>query len=401
MPERPTSDDLFGVLSAVIDPELGSNIVELGMAKRAELSEDGTAQVTIALTTSGCPLRAQIQKDVKARLLSLPGVEAVKINWDVLDQEEKARVMEVARFNVSQNAPDTAVPSTTRCVLIASGKGGVGKSSVTANLAAALAIQGHRVGVLDADIWGYSIPRLLGVEGRLEGSADSGKITPHVQSMGAGELEIVSMGFLVDSEDTALMWRGLMLNRAVQHFLQDVEWGPLDYLLIDMPPGTGDVQMGLAKMLPHAEMLVVTTPSTLAQTVAVRVANMGRNNYLRVAGVIENMSAFVDEDGKTHEVFGVGGGQALADQIDAPLIGQIPLDRAVVDGADDGTPAVLGLAPAAESLRDIAHQVISELIPPVDMSGCSTRIIDQALENLAELDALDDAAAAEKAAEAL
>ena len=342
MSERPTSEDLFGVLRGVIDPELGSNIVELGMAKKADVDDEGIARITIALTTSGCPLRAQIQKDVRARVLSLPGVERVKINWTELTQDEKSEVMKVARFNVSQNAPDTAVPSSARCVLIASGKGGVGKSSVTANLAAALAIQGLRVGVLDADIWGYSIPRLLGVEGRLEGSIDSGKITPNTISMGAGELEVVSMGFLVDSEDTALMWRGLMLNRAVQHFLQDVEWGPLDYLLIDMPPGTGDVQMGLAKMLPHAEMLVVTTPSTLAQSVAVRVANMGRNNYLRVAGVIENMSAFVDEDGKTHEVFGTGGGETLANQIDAPLVGQIPLDRAVVDGADDGTPAVLG-----------------------------------------------------------
>ena len=391
MSERPTSEELFGVLRGVIDPELGSNIVELGMAKKAEVDDEGIARLTIALTTSGCPLRAQIQKDIRARLLSLPGVERVKINWTELSQEEKSEVMKVARFNVSQNAPDTAVPSTARCVLIASGKGGVGKSSVTANLAAALAIQGLRVGVLDADIWGYSIPRLLGVDGRLEGSVDSGKITPNTISMGAGELEVVSMGFLVDSEDTALMWRGLMLNRAVQHFLQDVEWGKLDYLLIDMPPGTGDVQMGLAKMLPHAEMFVVTTPSTLAQSVAVRVANMGRNNYLRVAGVIENMSAFVDDDGKTHEVFGTGGGEALAAQIEAPLVGQIPLDRSVVDGADDGTPAVLGGGAAADELRAIAHQIRTELIPPIDMSGCSTRIIDQALDNLAAMDAAEAA----------
>jgi len=397
MSERPTSDDLFGVLRGVMDPELGSNIVELGMAKKAEVDDEGIARLTIALTTSGCPLRAQIQKDIRARLLSLPGVERVKINWTELTQDEKSEVMKVARFNVSQNAPDTAVPSTTRCVLIASGKGGVGKSSVTANLAAALAIQGLRVGVLDADIWGYSIPRLLGVEGRLEGSTDSGQITPHTISMGAGELEVVSMGFLVDSEDTALMWRGLMLNRAVQHFLQDVEWGDLDYLLIDMPPGTGDVQMGLAKMLPHAEMLVVTTPSKLAQTVAVRVANMGRNNYLRVAGVIENMSAFVDDTGREHHVFGSGGGEALAEQIDAPLIGKVPLDRAVVDGADDGTPAVLGPGPAADVLRSIAAHVRTELIPPVDMSGCSTRIIDKALENLAEMDAAEAADGAKEA----
>jgi len=387
----PTSDELMSVLRGVIDPELGSNIVELGMAKRAEVDEDGTARLTIALTTSGCPLRAQIQKDVRARVLSLPGVEAVKINWTELSQEEKAQVMATARFNVSQNAPDTAVPSTTRCVLIASGKGGVGKSSVTANLAAALAIRGHRVGVLDADIWGYSIPRLLGVDGRLGGSVESGKITPHVVSMGLGEIEVVSMGFLVDSEDTALMWRGLMLNRAVQHFLQDVEWGALDYLLIDLPPGTGDVQMGLAKMLPHAEMIVVTTPSTLAQTVAVRVASMGRNNYLRVVGVIENMSAFVDDDGNRHDVFGSGGGAALAEQIDAPLIGAVPLDRAIVDGGDTGEPAVLGTGAGAAALREIAVLIETELIPPVDMSGCSTRIIDQALANLEAMDAAEAA----------
>lgn len=389
----PTTEDLMGVLSGVIDPELGSNIVELGMAKSAKVNDEGTALITIALTTSGCPLRSQIQKDVKARLLSLPGVEKVKINWDVLSQEEKANVMATARFNVSQNAPDTAVPSTTRCVLIASGKGGVGKSSITANLAAALAIQGMRVGVLDADIWGYSIPRLLGVDGRLSGSKESGQITPHVVSMGAGEIEVVSMGFLVDSEDTALMWRGLMLNRAVQHFLQDVEWGKLDYLLIDMPPGTGDVQMGLAKMLPHADMLVVTTPSKLAQTVAVRVANMGRNNYLRVAGVIENMSAFVDEEGKRHDVFGEGGGQALADEIDSPLIGSVPLDRAIVDGGDTGEPAVFHPGAGPDALRAIANLLLNELIPPVDMSGCSTRIIDQALANLEAMDAAEAAAA--------
>jgi ATP-binding protein involved in chromosome partitioning len=388
-PALPSTDDLMGVLGGVIDPELGSNIVELGMAKSAVVDEDGTARITIALTTSGCPLRAQIQKDVKARVLSMPGVESIKINWTELTQEEKSKVMSTARFNVSQNAPDTAVPSTTRCVLIASGKGGVGKSSITANLAAALAIRGNRVGVLDADIWGYSIPRLLGVEGRLTGSKESGQMTPHVVSMGAGELEIVSMGFLVDSEDTALMWRGLMLNRAVQHFLQDVEWGDLDYLLVDMPPGTGDVQMGLAKMLPHADMLVVTTPSKLAQTVAVRVANMGRNNYLRVAGVIENMSAFVDEDGKTHDVFGSGGGDDLAEQIDVPLIGRVPLDRAIVDGGDTGEPAVLGGGAGAEALRKIAALIETELIPPVDMSGCSTRIIDQALANLEEMDAAE------------
>ena len=331
MSDRPTSEDLFGVLKGVIDPELGSNIVELGMAKRAQVDGEGIARITIALTTSGCPLRAQIQKDVRARVLSLPGVERVKINWTELTQEEKSEVMKVARFNVSQNAPDTAVPSTARCVLIASGKGGVGKSSVTANLASALAIQGLRVGVLDADIWGYSIPRLLGIEGRLEGSVDSGKITPNVISMGAGELEVVSMGFLVESEDTALMWRGLMLNRAVQHFLQDVEWGPLDYLLIDMPPGTGDVSISLGQLLPRAEAVVVTTPQPLAQEVASRAATMAQKTGMRVVGVIENM---------TSEVFGTGGGERLAAELGVPLLGQVPLDPDLRRACDEGHPHV-------------------------------------------------------------
>ena len=197
--------------------------------------------------------------------------------------------MAKARFNVAKNAPDTAVPPTSKVVMVASGKGGVGKSTVTVNLAAELARRGMRIGVMDADIWGYSVPRMLGVEGRLSGAADEKKIIPNEKQVGDGTLEVVSMGFLVDREETALMWRGLMLNRAVQHFLEDVRWGQVDYLLIDMPPGTGDVQMGIAKMLPQAEMVVVTTPSRSAQKVATRVASMGRSNYLRIAGVIENM----------------------------------------------------------------------------------------------------------------
>lgn len=378
----PTTEDLMGVLSGVIDPELGSNIVELGMAKSAKMDDDGVARITIALTTSGCPLRSQIQKDVKGRLLSLPGVEKVKINWTELSQEEKSEVMKVARFNVSQKAPDTSVPSTTRCVLIASGKGGVGKSSVTANLAAAVAVQGYRVGVLDADIWGYSIPRLLGVEGRLEGSAESGKITPHVTGMGAGELEVVSMGFLVDGEETALMWRGLMLNRAVQHFLQDVEWGDLDYLFIDMPPGTGDVQMGLAKMLPRADMIVITTPARTAQSVAVRVGSMARSYYLRIAGVIENMTAFVNEEGKVYELFGSGGGQMLSDELGVPLLGRIPIDAALSAGGDKGDPIVLGAGPSADALNEIVDLIMNEAIPPMEMAGCSARMLEGARESI-------------------
>jgi len=207
-PRLPTREDVVGLLRGVIDPELGSDIVDLGMAKAVEVAEDGCVTVTLALTTAGCPLRAQIKKDVVARVESLPGVTEVKLIWTEMDAAEKANAMARARWNVKEAAPDTAVPPTTRVIAVASGKGGVGKSSVTVNLAAALAAQGFRVGVLDADIWGFSVPRMLGLEGRLEGSTEDGKIVPNITPIGDGFLEVVSMGFLVDKEESALMWRG-------------------------------------------------------------------------------------------------------------------------------------------------------------------------------------------------
>jgi ATP-binding protein involved in chromosome partitioning len=217
----------------------------------------------------------------------------------------------------------------------------VGKSSVTVNLAVAIAAKGFTVGVLDADIWGFSVPRMIGVEGRLSGVEDQEltdgerpKIAPITQPVGDGTLEVVSMGLLVDDEETALMWRGLMLNRAVQHFVEDVQWGDLDYLFIDMPPGTGDVAMGLARMLPRAEMLIVTTPALTAQKVAIRAASMARKSHVRVAGVIENMSAFICDHGESYPLFGTGGGQLLADDAGAPLLGQIPLEASVAIGGD-------------------------------------------------------------------
>ncbi|NIR36627.1 MAG: Mrp/NBP35 family ATP-binding protein [Actinobacteria bacterium] len=374
------------LLRGVIDPELGSDIVELGMARSAKVDDAGVIQLEIALTTSGCPLRAQIQKDIRSRLETLPGVTRVKINWGELTQDEKSAAMAKARFNVSQDAPDTAVPPTTKVIMIASGKGGVGKSSVATNLAAALAERGHAVGVMDADIWGFSVPRMLGVDGALV--ASEGKITPLVREVGEGRLEVVSMGFLVEEEDSALMWRGLMLNRAVQHFCEDVAWSDdLDYLLIDMPPGTGDVQMGLAKMLPRAEMVIVTTPAANAQKVAARVADMGRKNYLRIVGVIENMSEFTAPDGSRHALFGAGGGRQLADAVGVPLLGSIPIEPAVSAGGDAGQPAVLGTGPAAEAFRAIAEAIAEEYVPPVEMAGCSARMLDAAM---AALDALDD-----------
>ena len=390
-PGLPSPDDVLAVLRGVIDPELGSDIVELGMAKGARVDPDGEVAVTIALTTSGCPLRAQIQRDVRARVSSLPGVTHVTLDWTEMTQEEKSSAMAKARWNVAQRPEDTSLAPTTKVVLVASGKGGVGKSSVTVNLAAALAAAGRTVGVLDADIWGFSVPRMLGVAGRLAGEERAGKkqMIPHERTVGDGVLRVISMGFLVEDEEQALMWRGLMLNRGVTHFLQDVAWGDdLDYLFIDMPPGTGDVQMGVAKLLPRAEVLVVTTPARGAQKVASRAVSMARKSYLRVAGVIENMSAFTCDHGTTYSLFGEGGGEALAADAGVPLLGQVPLEPAVSTGGDDGEPVVLGEGPAADAFRAIADRLLQEAIPPADMAGCSARMLDAAV---AALDALDDA----------
>jgi ATP-binding protein involved in chromosome partitioning len=381
-PALPTAENVYGMLRSVIDPELGTDIVELGMARAVRVDADGRVDVTIALTTSGCPLRAQIQRDVRTRVGGLPGVTGVHLTWEELDQEEKAAAMAKARFNVSQNAPETEIPVETRVLMVASGKGGVGKSSVTVNLAAALASRGFTVGVMDADIWGFSVPRMLGIDGRLGGSPEVGKIDPIQLPVGDGLLKVVSMGFLVENEESALMWRGLILNRAVQHFCEDVAWGPMDYLLIDMPPGTGDVQMGLAKRLPRAEMLVVTTPALAAQKVAIRVANMGRANYLRIVGVIENMSAYVSEDGQRHELFGAGGGSALAADIGAPLLGSIPLDASVAAAGDTGQPIALGEGPAADAYRSMVDLLVTEAAPPIEMAGCSARLLAAAEEAL-------------------
>jgi ATP-binding protein involved in chromosome partitioning len=393
---------VFGLLRGVIDPELGSDIVDLGMAKAASVDPDGTVHVTVALTTSGCPLRAQIQKDVRARIGSLPGVTAVKLHWTELTAEEKAETMSRARLNAASNAPDTEIPATTRVICVASGKGGVGKSSVTVNLAAAIAARGLTVGVLDADIWGFSIPRMLGVDGRLGGEEVAGegtdgaarKIVPNTKVVGDGLLKVVSMGLLVDDEETALMWRGLMLNRAVQHFLEDVRWGDLDYLVIDMPPGTGDVQMGLARMLPRAELVVVTTPAVSAQKVAVRAVNMARRSHLRVAGVIENMSSFTCDHGTSYRLFGEGGGEALATEAGVPLLATIPLEPSVAAGGDEGAPVALTSGPAAEAFVALAERIVTETVPPVEMAGCSARLLDAAIAALDAADAAEAAGAA-------
>jgi ATP-binding protein involved in chromosome partitioning len=373
----PTVDQVMDLLRGVIDPELGSDVVDLGMARNASVDGDGTVTVTLALTTAGCPLRAQLQRDVRARVGSAPGVRDVRIEWTEMTPEQKAHAMARARWNAKEAAPPTAVPAATRILAISSGKGGVGKSSVTVNLAAALAAEGRTVGVLDADIGGFSVPRMLGVEGRLAGDEAERKIVPHAKTIGRGRLEIVSMGLLAEREDAALMWRGLMQNRALQHFLEDVRWGDLDDLLVDMPPGTGDVGMGLARMLPRAEVVLVTTPARAAQQVAARAADMARKTYLRVAGVVENMSSFTCDHGTSYALFGEGGGAALAEEIGAPLLASIPLEPAVAAGGDTGSPVALGDGPAAEAFRALARRLVEEAPPAEAMAGCSARILER------------------------
>lgn len=384
-------------LESVLDPELGVNIVELGMVHDVSVTPDGLVRVGVSLTTAACPLRGHIGAEVRARVMALPGVRDVEVDYAEMTQPERSALMERARLAASHRAPDTAVPARTRVIAVASGKGGVGKSSITANLAADLASRGLTVGVLDADIWGFSIPRMLGVDGRLAGArADDGRgrILPHevrvTSKAGAtsrpaeggpapdGRMRIVSMGLLVDDEDTALMWRGPVLAKALEQFLCDVEWGDLDYLLLDMPPGTGDIQMALARLLPRAEMLVVTTPAVAAQQVAARVADMARRSHLHVLGIVENMSDFVAPDGSRHAIFGTGGGERLAAMTGAPLLGRIPVEAAVSEGGDSGLPVVLHdpPGPAARALHAIGERLSTEMLPPLQMAGCTARMLD-------------------------
>jgi ATP-binding protein involved in chromosome partitioning len=353
----PAEEAIRNVLRGVIDPELGDNIVDLGMLQRIDIDAANKVAITVALTTAGCPLRAQLMNDVKNRVGTLPGVQAVRVHFGEMTSEQKRNVMSRARSKAQENAPETTIPATCRIVAIASGKGGVGKSSVTVNLAALLAQRGLTVGVLDADIGGFSIPRMLGVAGDVVArTAESGKarFAPLERSIGTGVVKVVSMGSITGAEeDEAIMWRGLMLNRAVQHFIEDVDWGALDYLLIDMPPGTADIQMGIARMLPRTDVIIVTTPALAAQQVAARAADMARKGHLRVAGVVENMSATIGPDGSRHAVFGEG----------------------VSAGGDLGDPAALAEpdSQAAAAFALLADRIVTDTIPPVELAVCSIR----------------------------
>lgn len=356
-----TKDQVVKTLEGVRDPELGGNVVELGMI--TDVAIDGShVDIGLALTIAECPLRSQIEGDTRRRVESMPGVESVGIRTTAMTKRQRAELMSVARRHARENAEPTRVASTTRVIAIASGKGGVGKSSLSVNLAAGLADQGFEVGLLDADIWGFSVPRMIGATGRLEADARTRLIRP----VTAHGVEVVSTGLIVETEETALMWRGLMLSKALEQFLKQVAWGDLDYLVVDMPPGTGDVQMALTRMLPQAEMIVVTTPQNAAQRVAIRVADMARRSHMPVVGVIENMSG---------DVFGEGGGKMLADELGVSLLGSIPLDQTVVDGGDHGRPVVLdqGSGPAATALAATVEKVMA-VVPPADMETCTGRI---------------------------
>lgn len=375
----PTHDDLLHILKAVHDPELAVDIVTLGMVRDLSFV-DGVASVTLVLTTAGCPLRAELKREIKARLSDVVGVDDVRVTFGEMTQEERSSAMASARKAAAERAQPTAIPDKAQVILVASGKGGVGKSSVTANLAVSLARLGFRVGLIDADIWGFSIPRMLGVDGRLAASDDK-KIQPNTievppyEGSDAGSIQLVSMGLLVEDEGTALMWRGLILNRAVQHFLEDVDWGELDYVLVDMPPGTGDVSMGLARMLPRSTVLVVTTPATGAQKVASRAVAMARANYLRVLGAVENMSEFIAPDGSRYPIFGSGGGQRLADEAGIELLATIPIHPTISAGGDAGHPVAMTEQAGAEVFHALAKTISDTVLPPAGMESCTARIM--------------------------
>ena len=368
-------------LKGVLDPELGTDIVDLGMVKGIDVS-GGVATISVALTIAACPMRDQIENDVVRKVEALEGIAEVVVEIGAMTQGERTRLMERARRHAREHAPPTTVSPLTRVVAVSSGKGGVGKSSLSVNLALAVSDQSHEVGLLDADIWGFSVPRMLGVsDQRLEAGVDR-KITP-IDPYG---IQLVSTGLIVNDEDTALMWRGLMLSKALEQFLRDVAWpATLDYLFIDMPPGTGDIQMALARLLPQAEMLVVTTPQQAAQRVAARAADMARRSFMPIIGVVENMSPFVDEHGNRYEIFASGGGAELAADLGIPLLAQVPLDPRVAAGGDSGLPVVRAYPEsiAAVEIRNAAAKLTS-LLPPAEDDTCTSRIAILA-EQLAEL----------------
>ena len=351
----PTREEISQALKIVIDPELRHNIVDLGMVRSIEQPSEGRVDVVVSLTTPGCPIRSHFQKGVATAVRSLPGVSQVNVGFDVLTQQEKSGLQQ--RLGRRDGLPTGALAAVKNVICVGSGKGGVGKSTVTSNMAAALAMEGMQAAAMDADVWGYSIPRMLGVHGKPRVSAER-KILP---LSAAGGVKAISIEHFLEREDQAITWRGPMLHKAIRQFLEDVEWGELDYLLIDLPPGTGDVSMTLAQLLPQARFVVVTTPQPAAQKVAKRAAESAARFELEVVGVVENMSGFTTPTGERFTIFGEGGGQQLADELDVPLLGKIPLSEELRVGADSGEPLVLTDpdAPASQALMHAVRGLIS------------------------------------------
>jgi ATP-binding protein involved in chromosome partitioning len=353
---HPSHDTIHAALARVLDPEIRRPITELDMVESVDVAPDGRVRVGVLLTVAACPMRERLNQDVTAAVSAIPGVTAVDVNLGVMTDTQRTAL----RQKLRGNAPATEIPfakpgSRTRVYAVASGKGGVGKSSVTVNLAAELARRGLSVGVLDADIYGFSVPRMLGVTGKPT------QVEQMIMPPVAYDVKVISIGMFTPG-NTAVVWRGPMLHRALQQFLGDVYWGDLDILLMDLPPGTGDIAISVAQLVPSAELLVVTTPQIAAREVAERAGSIALQTHQQIVGVVENMSWLTLPDGSRLELFGSGGGQAVADALAVatgtrvPLLGQLPIDQRVREGGDDGRPVVLYHpdSAAAEALRSVA-----------------------------------------------
>ncbi len=358
----PSTEQVTAALAKVNDPEIRRPITDLGMVKNVEIAADGVVRVDVYLTVAGCPLRDTITRDVTAAVTAVPGVTGVRVELDVMSEEQRRQLQASLRGGRQEREiPFTKPTSLTRVYAVASGKGGVGKSSVTVNLAAALAATGQQVGVLDADIYGHSVPRMLGVTGRPT------QVEQMIMPPSAHGVKVVSIGMFTTG-NTPVVWRGPMLHRAVQQFLADVYWGDLDVLLMDLPPGTGDVAISVAQLVPTAELIVVTTPQLASSEVAERAGAIAAQTHQRITGVIENMSMLAcPHCGEQVDVFGSGGGQAVADALTrvtgakVAVLGQVPIDVRLREGGDQGVPLVLSEpnSPAAQQLMAIAGGLAS------------------------------------------
>jgi ATP-binding protein involved in chromosome partitioning len=356
----PDREQVMSALAGVQDPEIHRPITDLGMVKDIEIGADGAVRVDVWLTVVGCPLRETIIRDVTAAVSKVPGVSRVRVELDVMSEEQRKTLQETLRGGrPAPEIPFAKSTSLTRVFAVASGKGGVGKSSVTVNLAAALAASGQKVGVVDADIYGHSVPRMLGVTGRPT------QVEQMIMPPSAHGVSVISIGMFTKG-NTPVVWRGPMLHRALQQFLADVYWGDLDVLLLDLPPGTGDIAISVAQLLPGAELLVVTTPQLAAAEVAERAGAIATQTHQRVVGVIENMSYMAcPHCGEPVDVFGSGGGTSVAEALSrltgaqVPLLGQVPIDPRLREGGDNGVPLVLSApdSAAAQQLTEIAHRL--------------------------------------------